>query len=139
MPWLTIISFIVAFFVAGGAKKENRTKAALIAAGVGAAVYGTTHYTDWGEETLGRFDGIEITNDDDKTSVEGPDGSKDVPKTGVDKVTTEGNGGFWNAIGGWLKSPAGQVTTGAAGASAAGIPNWMILGGAAVGIYLLTK
>lgn len=139
MPWLTILSFIVTFFAAGGAKKENRTKAALIAAGVGAAVYGTTHYTDWGKETLGRFDGIEISDDDGKTSVVGPDGEKEVPKTGVGKVTTEGNGGFWNAIGGWLKSPAGQVTTGAAGASALGIPNWMILAGAGLGIYLLAK
>lgn len=141
IPWLTIIVVVVSFFLAGGAKKEDRAKAALIAAGVGAATYGVTHYTDWGKENLGALDGLEITNDNGQTGVTSNGKSKAVSEASrtADSVTKSGNGGLWQTLSSWLTSPAGQVTTGAAGAKAVGAPNWLVWGGLALGAYLLLK
>lgn len=140
MPWLSIIMAVLSFFASGGAEKKNRGKAALVAAGVGAATYYTTHETDWGQENLGQFDGVEMTVDNagNATASTGPTKAPvRIPTTG--STADSGAGGFWNTIGGWLKSPAGQVTTGAAGAAALGVPNWLLWGGIALGAYLLLK
>lgn len=131
---------LLSFFAAGGAEKENRGKAALVAAGVGAATYYTTHETKWGQENLGRFDGVEtdVAANGNVTASTGPTKTPTkVPTTGT--TADSGAGSFWNTVGGWLKSPAGQVTTGAAGAAALGVPNWLLWGGVAVGAYLILK
>lgn len=140
MPWLSIIMAVLAFFVSGGAKKENRGKAALIAAGVGAGTYYVTHETDWGQENLGQFDGVETTVDADGNATASTGPTKEptkIPTTGT--TADSGAGGFWNTLGGWLKSPSGQLTTGAAGAAALGVPKWLLWGGVALGAYLLLK
>lgn len=131
MPWLTIFMMIVSFFLQGGAKKENRAKAAATALGVGAATYGVTHYTEWGQQNLGYLDGVEFTGTGAATQVTAQDGSNVVKPT-LDasgkpgSTTTAGTTGFWNTLSGWLRSPAGQATTGAAGAKALGMPSWLI-------------
>lgn len=139
MTWLTIIMTLLSFFAAGGAKKENRGKAALIAAGVGAATYYTTHETQWGQENLGQWDGVEIGTDEFGNNVVSTGPTRDPSQIKPGSVSDSGSNGFWNTLGGWLKSPAGQVTTGVAGASALGLPKWLIWGGAALGLYLLLK
>lgn len=138
MPWLTIIMALVSFFMAGGSKKENRGKAAAVALGVGAATYGVTHYTDWGRENLGTLDGVTVSGGNDSAvTTQNPDGSVRTPAT----TPTGGisSPGIWSTVGGWLSSPAGQITTGAAGASLLGFPKWVVWGGAALGAYLLLK
>lgn len=136
MPWLSIIMAVLTFFLSGGAKKEKRGRAALLAAGVGLGTYYLTHETKWGQENLGQWDGVEAdVTGKDVTISTGPT----APRVPVQPGTTSdsGAGGFWNTIGGWLRSPAGQVTTGAAGAAALGMPNWLLWGGIALGAYLL--
>lgn len=139
MPWLTIVMAVVTFLLSGGMKKENRGRAALAASGVAAGTYYVTHETQWGQENLGQWDGVEITTNEDgsQTVAAGP---KD-PGTKIPGGATanSGSGGFWNTLGGWLKSPAGQVTTGAAGATALGLSNWLIWGGVGLAAYLLLK
>lgn len=138
MPWLSIIVAVLVFFLAGGAKKEKRGRAALLAAGAGLGTYYVTHETEWGQENLGQWDGIEAdVTGDGATMSNGPAAPK-VP-IGTGTTSDSGAGGFWNTVGGWLRSPAGQVTTGAAGATALGVPNWLLWGGVAVGAYLLLK
>lgn len=144
MPWLTIIMAIIAFFASGGAKKENRTRAALTALGVGAATYATTHYTDWGQENLGFLDGVEFTGTGTDTALTTEAGASIIKPTtsstgGVGSTTTAGNTGLWNTISSWLSSPAGQATSGAVGAKALGVPNWMILAGVGVAALVIMK
>lgn len=139
MPWLSIIMAVLTFFLSGGAKKENRGRAALLAAGAGLGTYYVTHHTDWGQENLGQWDGVDVGLDADGKPEIGNGPSKPATPIPGGSVADSGSGGFWNTLGGWLRSPAGQVTTGAAGASALGLPNWLVWGGALVGAYLLLK
>lgn len=145
MPWLSIIMALLTFFASGGAKKENRGKAALAALGVGAATYGVTHYTDWGKENLGFLDGVETTGTGISTALTTANGTAATtpataaPGTTAPSTTTAGNSGLWNSLSGWLTSPAGQLTTGAAAGTALGMPKWLLWGGMAVGAYLILK
>lgn len=140
MPWLSIIMAVLTFFLSGGMKKEKRGTAALAAIGVGAGTYYVTHNTDWGQENLGQWDGVDVTVNEDGSSTIGT-GPKNpdvkVPAGGASGDS--GASGFWNTIGGWLRSPAGQVTTGAAGASALGMPKWLVWGGIGLAAYLILK
>lgn len=146
MPWLTIIMAVITFFLAGGSKKENRTKAALAAVGVGAATYGVTHYTKWGQENLGALDGVEFgTAADGSAGLVTKDGSVSTPQTesnaGAPKSTSgAGNTGLWSTLTGWLSSPVGTMAVGGAlGATVAGLPRWLLWGGLALGAYLILK
>lgn len=148
MPWLTIIMAVLTFFMSGGAKKENRSKALLAAGAVGLGTYAVTHYTDWGAENLGSLDGVTTTTAEDgtvtRTNADGTTSTIKAPtgSTPANNSTAgAGSSGFWSGLTGWLTSPAGQITTGAAGASAVmgGIPKWVLWGGIAVGAYLLLK
>lgn len=145
MPWLTIIVTLVSFFLAGGADKEKRGKAALIAAAAGAGTYYTTNHTEWGQENLGFLDGVEVTTNPDGTTsvVNGPTGKPAVLPTPGQIAATQGTNpsgnGFWSSLTGWLTSPAGQITTGVAAGSALGTPKWVLLAGAGLAAYLLLK
>lgn len=131
---------ILTFFAAGGNKKENRAKAALLAAGVGTATYATTHHTDWGRENLGALDGVELSASAGGTVVKTSptDGGSTIGKA-AGNSSTSGSNGFWSSVSGWLTSPAGQLATGTAAGKAVGIPNWLLYGGLAAGAYLLLK
>lgn len=143
--WLTLIMAIASFFLAGGADKEKRGKAALVALGVGAATYGVTNHTEWGRENLGWLDGVEVTTDGDgnKTVVSGPtDPGTPLPKPtsgGAGTSSTSGSNSFWTTLTGWLTSPVGQVSTGAGVASLSGVPSWLVWGGVGLGAYLILK
>lgn len=131
MPWLSIIMALVTFFLSGGTKKETRGRAALAALAVGAGTYAVTHHTDWGSENLGWLDGVEVDVDSagTVTTTTGPDDPVQIVKPSTGSGGQTGTSGFWGAVGGWLTSPVGQVTTGAAAGSAAGIPTWALLAG----------
>lgn len=145
MPWLTIIMAVLAFFLSGGSKKENRGKAALAALAVGAGTYYVTHETEWGTENLGALDGVTVDVNENGTTTVGSGPTR--PTTTVPNGSSagsvgpgsSGSNGFWSSLGGWLTSPAGQVTTGTAAATALGAPRWLIWGGAALAVYLLLK
>lgn len=143
MPWLTIIMAVVSFLLSGGLKKGKAGKAAAVALGVGAGTYFVTHETDWGSENLGFLDGVDLDVDSDGgTTVTSGDpknpGSVKLPTTTGSTGSSSANG-LWNTLGGWLTSPAGQVTTGAAAGKALGVPNWLLWGGIGLGAYLLLK
>lgn len=137
MPWLTIIMTLLTFFLSGGSKPENRAKAAALGLAAGAATYGITHYTDWGRENLGEWDGVEIEVDADGNAVSGtkPDGT--VVKPTVSTPTTTGSTGFWGSMGNFLSSGAGQIAAVTAGAAVAGVPGWLIIGGGLLAVVLL--
>lgn len=138
MPWLSIIMALVSFFLAGGSKPENRAKAAAIGLGVGAATYGITHYTDWGQENLGNLDGVTVSEGD---GVNGPVVTK--PNGTVVPVSTSnpassGSTGIWSALGGALVTPVGAGATGLlAGSLISGTTlMWIALG---LGAFLILK
>lgn len=140
MPWLTIIMAVLTFFLSGGAKKEKRGQAALAAIGVGAGTYYVTRETDWGKQNLGFLDGVEVTtNPDGSVSGRTGPGKPEVHLTGGNEGGSTGTGSLWNTLSGWLTTPAGQLTTGAAAGKVLGVPNWLLYGGIAVGAYLLLK
>lgn len=141
IPWLSIIFAVLTFLLSGGTKKGQAGRAALAAAGVGLGTYYVTHETDWGRENLGALDGVTTTKGPNggtqiSSGLKG-DGSK-LPNVAGGSAESGANA-FWNSLGKWLTSPAGQVSTGAAAGKALGVPNWLLYGGAAVGAYLLLK
>lgn len=139
MPWLSIIMALLTFFLAGGSKPENRGKAAALGLAAGAATYGITHYTDWGRESLGQWDGLEVTvgRDGNAVSATKPDGT--VVKPAVTTPTQTGNSGFWSGMGNFLSSGAGQIAAVTAGAAVAGVPRWAIIGGIALLAFAILK
>lgn len=94
--WLTIIMTLLSFFLQKRDTPEQRRKAALVAAGVGAATYYVSHETEWGRENLGQYDGVDFTSGQTGTS-----GGASVPNAagssgnsssiGSDLVKTTGN------------------------------------------------
>lgn len=126
MPWLTIFITILTFFLAGGQKKENRTRA-LVAAGLaGAGSYYVTHDTDWGSRNLGEFDGVvpPITGGDIKNPAD-PQGPK------IPAPTGQGSS-LWSVLQSW--GPGGTAAVVGTGAAVA-TNNWLpliLLGVAAV-------
>lgn len=146
MPWLTIFITLLTFFAAGGSNKEKRGKAAALALGAGAATYGVTHYTDWGKETLGAIDGVEMgVSTSGKTTIVDRTGSTEPSTKNEDgskgSVSTAGNSGFWNAISGALSSPLGSMAVGGAAGAIIGstVPNWVVLAAIGLGAYLILK
>lgn len=141
MPWLSIIMAVLAFFLSGGANKEKRGTAALAALGVGAGTYAVTHNTDWGQENLGWLDGVDIQVDPSGAvnTTTGPASPVVKIPASTGKGEQAGTSGLWGTIGGWLNSPAGQATTGVAGAKAVGLPNWLVWGAIGLFAYTLTK
>lgn len=141
MPWLSIIMALVSFFLAGGSKPENRARAAAIGLAAGAATYGITHYTDWGQENLGNLDGVVVSG--------GGEGASDKMPTATNvngQPITLGNGsagasgstGLFSAVGGALSNP---VVAGAAGLAAGSLLSrstlmWIALG---LGAFLILK
>lgn len=133
MPWLSIIMFIVSFFLAGGSKPENRAKAAAIALGVGAATYGISHYTDWGTENLGAIDGVTMSGSGTDATATTANGVT----SGNSSAQTSGSSGFWQTVGGVLANP---IVAGAGVAAALGIsPSTLALIAFGLGAYFLMK
>lgn len=136
MPWLSIIVALVSFFLSGGSKPENRAKAAAIGLGVGAATYGITHYTDWGQENLGQLDGVSVTDGDGKTPVV-TSPTTGVINPGTASPSTGGSTGFWSALGGAASTPIGAAAVGVAAGSIFGLNPVVLIGGALALILLL--
>lgn len=139
MPWLSIIMALVTFFLAGGAKPENRAKAAALGLGAGAATYGITHYTDWGSDTLGQWDGVEFEYDEDGNVISGRTPDDTVIKPTLNPPTQTGSTGFWSTLGGFLSSGAGQLAAVTGISALAGVPMWAVLAVVGLGIYLISK
>lgn len=129
MPWLSLLMTLLAYLLAPRGTAAERRNALLGAALVGGGTYAVTHYTDWGKENLGQFDGV---IDDE---VMGPP----APGTGY-KPPPSGSAWdrFWQTIQSW--GPGGTAAVIGTGAAAvSGNMNWLIIGGLAIGAILLLK
>lgn len=141
MPWLSIIMALVSFFLAGGAKPENRAKAAAIGLAAGAATYGISHYTDWGKENLGSLDGVTVSgggaaDNNKQPTVTNASGAP--INLGNNAASTNGSTGLFSALGGALSKP---VVAGAAGIAAGSALSgttlmWIAIG---LGVFLILK
>lgn len=155
MPWLSIISFLLTFFAAGGAKPEKRRQALLAAGLAGAATYGVTHYTDWGQANLGRYDGVVVggpstpivyTEEGGASVTANPDGSYSetladgttrlvaAPIPGAPGSVSSGLSGALSKL---ASSPLAGVAAGAVAASA--LPSWALPAALALGVVFLVS
>lgn len=142
MPWLSILMFLVTFFLSGGDEKKNRNKALVNAGLVAAGTYYTTHETDWGQRTLGEFDGVVQTPTDSSpvvdadgkpVSVAGSQVTVPVKPSGESSTT-----GFWKTLQAWgATGTAAVVGTGAAVAT--GNTKWLLWAAAAIAAVMILK
>lgn len=58
MPWLSIFIALLNYLLASKNTPKERRNALLGSLAAGAGTYAVTHYTDWGKEALGKFDGV---------------------------------------------------------------------------------
>lgn len=129
MPWFSIFMAILTFFLSGGTKKENRTRALIAAGLVGAGSYYLTHNTEWGQRNLGEFDGVvkpvtggEITNPNN-------------PNNKIPAPTGTGTS-IWDVLRNWGASGTAAVIGTGAAAATGNIMPWLLIGGV---ILLLMK
>lgn len=135
MPWLSIIMALVTFFLSGGQKKENRTRALLAAGLAGAGTYYLSHETDWGQRTLGEFDGVTGVLPDTVEAVKDAGGN---PVTVGGAPVRVGTGtGVLDVLRDW--GPAGTAavigTTGVVGSG----NKWLLYGGIALAALFLLR
>lgn len=126
---------LVTFFLSGGQKKENRTRALLAAGLVGAGTYYVSHETEWGQRTLGEFDGVTgvLPN-----SVEPVTDATGTPVTVGGAPVRVGTGtGVLDVLRDW--GPAGTAAVvGTAGVVGSG-NKWLLYGGMALAVIFLLK
>lgn len=130
MPWLSLALALLTYLLSPKDTATQRRNALLGAAVVGGATYATTHYTDWGKENLGQFDGVVDTS---TVPVADPTSSTLVPATTGASATSNG---LWDKIKSWGPLAASAVV---GGAVATGSNRILIIGAVALGAYLLLK
>lgn len=129
MPWLTIIIMVLQYLMSSRNTPQERRQAVLRSVLAGGITYATTHYTDWGKENLGQFDGA-IEPD---AAVKTTDGSAGAVANATKPVSS---GGGSKTVLDWFK--AGLVAVGGAGVVASA-PTWgpMLLIGLAVWYFFI--
>lgn len=137
MPWLTIVVMLLSYLMQPRGTADERRKALMGSVLTGGATYALTHYTDWGQENLGKFDGV-ITSGE--TPVANPQAPTGVPVTlGVGGTSTGGQSqtsGFWDTLKSW--GPTGTAAVVGVGAAVAGSNNWLLYAGIAfAALYVL--
>lgn len=133
MPWATIITALLSFFLMKRNGASN-TKAAVVAGLAGAGTYYVSHETDWGRANLGALDGVPPEGG----SATDVDGQPVVGEDGRPIVTGGNTGGtsFWDVLRGWGGTGTAAVIGTGAAAAGTGVFNnkyipW-ILGGVAL-------
>lgn len=107
MPWVTLIMAILSYLMSPRNTPAERRRAVLNGVVAGGVTYGVTHYTDWGRENLGQFDGA-ITP---TPEVNATDGSPS-QVAGAAKPVSQG-GSNWSGITKWASDAL--VAVGAVG------------------------
>lgn len=135
MPWLTIAIAIITYLLQPRGTADERRKALVGAAVAGGATYAVTHYTDWGKENLGQFDGaipvdkLPAVDSENTTGTTTPS-----VKPGNQAPTT----GFWDTLTSW--GPTGTAAVVGTGVAAAtGNTKWLLIGGGLLAAYLILK
>lgn len=127
--WLTLIMMVVSFFLSGGAKKGNRTKALITAGIVGAGTYYAVTQTDWGKS-------LDVLDNPAQQNVSaqpvlGPDG-KPVLSPAGQPIYNQGPNG-WDVLKSWGPTGtalvAGTVAAGTGSGIFGSIPPWLLVGG----------
>jgi hypothetical protein len=133
---MAIISFL------GSLKKDksNVGQAAMVGAAAGLGTYYVTHETEWGQETLGQYDGV-VTGtlgDAVPTPAAGTGGTSTNPVTIPTTSGQNATGGLWQTVKDNLIPIGAGVIVGASGSSATGSKwgTWLLIGAAA---YLILK
>lgn len=135
MPWLTIAIAIITYLLQPRGTADERRKALAGAVLAGGATYAVTHYTDWGQENLGQFDGVIPT---DKLPVVDSGNATGSATPGVKPGNTAPTTGFWDTLKSW--GPTGTAAVVGTGVAAAtGNRKWLLIGGAALVAYLILK
>lgn len=132
MPWLSIAMALLTYLLLPTGSATQRRNALLGALAVGGATFATTHYTDWGQENLGQFDGV-------IPETVGP------PAPGTGYIAPPGQqggslpsgwAGLWSTLQSWgAAGTAAVLGTGIVATS--GQAKWLLYGGLALGAYLL--
>lgn len=152
MEWLTII---LAFVSALLTKKNtgSTSKALMAGALVGGATYGLTHYTDWGAENLGRYDGVDalkpsaatelipLRNRDGSAVLDANGQPVMVPGSSTLEYLSDGGVRVLDATAGVLKDWGGAGTAAVVGttalASSSSLKKWLPLGIGALALVLV--
>lgn len=135
MPWLTIAITLLTYLLQPRGTSAERRKALIGAALAGGATYAVTHYTDWGKENLGQFDGVIPTDNLPTVDTENTGGGATV---GVKPGNTTPTSGFWDTLTSW--GPGGTAAVVGTGAAAlTGNTKWLLIGGAALLAFALLK
>jgi len=137
--WVTLIMMVISFFMSGGAKKGNRTKALATSALVGAGTYYAVTQTNWGK-SLDTLDNPATANTS-ATPVTDANGNPITTPIGQ-VVTSQGTSG-WDVLKSW--GPTGTaLVAGTVGATAGtgvfkNIPTWVWLLGGGLLAYKFLK
>lgn len=135
--WVSIVLALISFFLTSRATGGDKKKAALAALGVGAASYYAVSNTEWGKTAAENFNStLGITSDPaiqgqvDSTAAAGnlTVANKPAGSTAWDVLKS------WGATGTALVAGAVGVSTGAVSGT-----SWLLVGGLALGAFLLLK
>lgn len=132
MPWLSIAIALVTYLLMPKGTADERRRALLGAVAAGGATYAVSHYTDWGKENIGQFDGV---IPEGAAPVANPAVPSPSPQVSIPGQTT--TSGFWDTLKSW--GPTGTATVVGVGAAAAGSTNWLLIGAIVAGAILLLK
>jgi hypothetical protein len=116
MPWLTIIMALLSYLMSPRNTPAERRQAVANGILAGGLTYTATHYTDWGQENLGAYDGVATPS----AAVTGSDGSVSGVAGAARPVSSGGSA--WGAINGWFKD--GLVAVGAVGLAST-VSKWL--------------
>lgn len=143
MPWVSIIMALLAFFVSGGKKKEDRAKALVAAGAVGLGTYYATHETDWLPRSITELDGVVQPITTPLILAEGTGepvtvaGSQVRPTVTVLPSGATSSSGVWDTLKSW--GAAGTATVVGVGTGAISGNNILLFGGLALAVILLLK
>lgn len=134
-PWLSLAVALLAYLLQPRGTADERRKALVGAALAGGATYAVTHYTDWGKENLGQFDGVVPNN---KLPVVDPTNSSGGSTVGVKPGNTAPTTGFWDTLTSW--GPTGTAAVvGTGTAVVTGNSKWLLIAGAALVALMVLK
>lgn len=143
MPWVSIIMALLAFFVSGGQKKENRAKALVAAGAVGLGTYYATHETDWLPRSITELDGVmppittPIIVDEATGRPVTVDGSQVRPTVMPLPSGATSSSGVWDTLKSW--GAAGTAAVVGVGTGAVSGNKILLFGGLALAALLLLK
>lgn len=135
--WTALILALLSYLLSNPKNSEERKKALLQSAAIGAGTYAVTNYTDWGQANL------QPINDSINTSLgfgetgTSKDGVTKSTSTAAPGTTNAPSGGFFDGVFDVLKSWGGVGTAAVVGTTAVTTTDtkkwlpWIVIGGVA--------